>query len=78
VEEAAVIEVVDHHRIGDVQTTGPILFLNIPVGATATVVALRYEELGVVVPESMAGYPARGRAHGYRAAEVADDHRDRP
>jgi len=55
VEEAAVIEIVDHHRIGDIQTVGPILFLNIPVGATATIVALRYEELGVVVPEPMAG-----------------------
>ncbi|MBS3956702.1 MAG: putative manganese-dependent inorganic diphosphatase [Clostridiales bacterium] len=55
VEEAAVIEVVDHHRIGDIQTTGPILFLNIPVGATATIVALRYEELGVSIPVAMAG-----------------------
>lgn len=55
VEGAAVIEVVDHHRIGDIQTTGPILFLNIPVGATATIVALRYEELGVPVPRPMAG-----------------------
>ncbi len=55
VEETTVMEVVDHHRIGDIQTTGPILFLNIPVGATATIVAMRYEELGVVVPEAMAG-----------------------
>jgi len=55
IEEAEVMEVVDHHRIGDVQTYGPILFLNIPVGSTATVVAMRYEEMGVPVPRPMAG-----------------------
>ncbi len=55
IEEAEVVEVVDHHRIGDVQTYGPILFLNIPVGATATVVATRYAELGIEVPDAMAG-----------------------
>ncbi len=55
IEEAEVVEVVDHHRIGDVQTYGPILFLNIPVGATATVVAMRYSELGVGIPEPIAG-----------------------
>jgi manganese-dependent inorganic pyrophosphatase len=55
IEDAEVVEVVDHHRIGDVQTYGPILFLNIPVGATATVVALRYAELCVPIPEPIAG-----------------------
>lgn len=55
IESAEVIEVVDHHRIGDVQTYGPILFLNIPVGSTATVVAMRYEELGVALERPMAG-----------------------
>lgn len=55
IEDATVVEIVDHHRVGDVQTTGPILFLNLPVGSTATVVALRFEELGVPVPEGMAG-----------------------
>lgn len=55
IESADVMEVVDHHRIGDVQTYGPILFLNIPVGSTATIVAMRYEELGVSIDRSMAG-----------------------
>lgn len=54
VEEAAVVEIVDHHRVGDIQTAGPILFLNMPVGATATIVALRYEQLGIKPPDSMA------------------------
>lgn len=55
VEDAAVVEIVDHHRVGDVQTAGPILFLNLPVGSTATIVAERYRELGVEPPEGMAG-----------------------
>jgi manganese-dependent inorganic pyrophosphatase len=55
IEDAAVVEIVDHHRVGDVQTTGPILFLNLPVGSTATIVALRYEELEHEMPEAMAG-----------------------
>jgi manganese-dependent inorganic pyrophosphatase len=55
IEDAAVVEIVDHHRVGDIQTTGPILFLNLPVGSTATIVALRYEELAHEIPEAMAG-----------------------
>jgi len=55
VEEAAVVEIVDHHRVGDVQTASPILFLNLPVGSTATIVAERYRELGVTPPAGMAG-----------------------
>jgi len=55
IEEASVVEIVDHHRVGDVQTTGPILFLNMPVGSTATIVASRYRELDIPVPQAMAG-----------------------
>lgn len=55
IEEASVVEIVDHHRVGDIQTAGPILFLNLPVGSTATIVALRYEQLGVEMPPAMAG-----------------------
>lgn len=55
IEEAAVMEIVDHHRVGDIQTTSPILFLNLPVGSTATIVAERYRELGVTPPDAMAG-----------------------
>jgi manganese-dependent inorganic pyrophosphatase len=55
IEDAAVIEIVDHHRVGDIQTPGPILFLNLPVGSTATIVASRYDALGVEVPPAIAG-----------------------
>jgi len=55
VEDAAVIEIVDHHRVGDIQTAQPITFLGNPVGATATIVALRYRELDVDPPRGIAG-----------------------
>ncbi len=55
VEEASVIEIVDHHRIGDVQTAAPIAFLGMPVGATATIVATRFRDLGVDPPRPVAG-----------------------
>jgi manganese-dependent inorganic pyrophosphatase len=55
VEDATVVEIVDHHRVGDVQTAAPILFLNLPVGSTATIVAERYRDLGVAPPDGMAG-----------------------
>lgn len=55
VDEAQVVEIVDHHRVGDVQTAAPILFLNMPVGSTATIVASRYRELGVEPTAAIAG-----------------------
>ena len=55
VEEASVIEIVDHHRVGDIETAHPITFLGNPVGATATIVALRYRELEVDPPVGIAG-----------------------
>lgn len=54
IEEADVVEIVDHHRIGDVSTTNPIQFLNLPVGSTATIVAMEFERHGVEVPASIA------------------------
>lgn len=55
IEEASVVEIVDHHRIGDIETAAPILFLGSPLGATATIVAQRFRELDVDPPVPMAG-----------------------
>jgi len=55
VEDAAVVEIVDHHRVGDIETAVPITFLGNPVGATATIVALRYRELEIDPPRGIAG-----------------------
>lgn len=54
IEEAHVIEVVDHHRIGDVETAAPIAFTAQPVGSTCTLVAARYFDEGVQPPPAMA------------------------
>jgi manganese-dependent inorganic pyrophosphatase len=55
VEDASVVEIVDHHRIGDIETAQPITFLNLPVGATATIVAQRFRDLDVDPPAAIAG-----------------------
>lgn len=55
IEDASVLEIVDHHRVGDVETAGPILFLNVPVGSTASIVATRYKTLCVPIPPAIAG-----------------------
>jgi manganese-dependent inorganic pyrophosphatase len=55
VEDASVVEIVDHHRVGDVQTAAPIAFIGRPVGATATIVAGQYRDVDVDPPAAMAG-----------------------
>jgi len=54
-EEAEVVGIIDHHRIGDVQTTGPIHFRNEPVGATATLITEMYQEAHIDIPPGIAG-----------------------
>lgn len=55
IEDAAVVEIVDHHRVGDIQSAGPILFINMPVGSTATIIAMRFFELKTELPREIAG-----------------------
>jgi manganese-dependent inorganic pyrophosphatase len=52
--DADVLEIVDHHRVGDIQTSGPILFVNLPVGSTASIVALRYQDQGIEISKDIA------------------------
>lgn len=54
IEEADVVEIVDHHRIADVSTANPIKFINRPIGSTATIVALEFQECGVDIPKGIA------------------------
>jgi len=54
-EEADIVEVVDHHRLGDLRTQEPILFLNRPVGSTCTIVADLFRREGLEVTPAMAG-----------------------
>lgn len=55
VEEASVVEIVDHHRIGDIETSVPISFIGSPVGATATIVAMQFRQFEVDPPAGVAG-----------------------
>ena len=54
-EEAEVLEIIDHHRLADIQTLNPIYFRNEPVGSTNTIIATMYQERGLIPSEQMAG-----------------------
>ncbi len=54
-EQAEIREIVDHHRIGGMQTITPIFFRNQPVGSTATIVAAMYREQGRIPEKEIAG-----------------------
>lgn len=55
IEEAEILEVVDHHKIGDIRTNFPIAFRNMPVGSTCTIVYRMYREVGLMPDNEMAG-----------------------
>ena len=55
IEEAEILEVVDHHRVADFQTVGPLQFRAEPLGCTCTIIAKMYKEQGVEIPKNVAG-----------------------
>ena len=55
IEEAEIIEIIDHHRLGDIETVSPITFRNQPVGCTATIINQMYEENEIEVPREISG-----------------------
>ena len=55
IEEAEIIEIIDHHRLGSLETTMPVYFRNQPVGCTATIVYDLYQENNVEVEPKIAG-----------------------
>ncbi len=54
-EEAEVLEIIDHHRIGSLETDNPVYFRNMPVGCTCTIIYQMYQENGVEIDKSTAG-----------------------
>lgn len=54
IETANIMEIIDHHRIADVTTSAPIKFLGLPIGSTATIVALEYEKHRVSISPAIA------------------------
>jgi len=57
-EQADILEIVDHHRLADIETKNPIYVRNEPVGSTATIIAGMYQEKGLMPSETMAGLMA--------------------
>ena len=60
IEEGDIIEIVDHHRIGDVETSHPIIFRNMIVGSTCTIVEMMYRENDIKMSDEAAKLIAYG------------------
>lgn len=54
-EEADIIEIIDHHRLGTISTTAPINFRNMSVGSTCTIIFGLYNQYGIDIPNDIAG-----------------------
>ena len=57
-EEAEILEIIDHHRLADIQTHNPIYVRNEPVGSTNTIIASMFQDRGLMPSEKMAGMMA--------------------
>ena len=55
IEEADIVEIIDHHRLGSLETVGPVFFRNQPVGCTATIIYQMYEEHEIPITPVIAG-----------------------
>lgn len=59
-EEAEILEVVDHHNISDINTNKPINFRNMAVGSVNTIIYYLYKENNVTIPNAIAGLMLSG------------------
>ncbi len=55
IDEAEVLEIIDHHRLGSMETALPVFFRNQPVGCTGTIIYELYQENNVEVDKKIAG-----------------------
>ena len=53
--EAEILEIIDHHRLGSLETVSPVYFRNQPLGCTSTIIYQMYQEQGVEIPKEIAG-----------------------
>lgn len=60
IEEAEILEVIDHHKIGGLSTNLPIRFINMPVGSSCTIIYQQYQIHGIVPTREMAGLMISG------------------
>lgn len=59
-DEAEILEIIDHHKLGDISTSSPIHFRNMPLGSTCTIVYLMYKECNIPIKKEIAGLLAAG------------------
>lgn len=55
IEFAEILEIIDHHRIGSLETMSPVFFRNQPLGCTATIMYQMYQERNTEIPKKIAG-----------------------
>ena len=55
IDEAEILEIIDHHRIGSLETISPVYFRNQPLGCTATIIYQMYKEKGIDIEPNIAG-----------------------
>ena len=55
IENAKILEIIDHHRIGSIETMNPVYFRNQPLGCTATIIYQMFHENNVEIPKNIAG-----------------------
>ena len=53
--EAEILEIIDHHRLGSLETVSPVYFRNQPLGCTSTIIYQMYQEQSVEIPKEIAG-----------------------
>lgn len=59
-EEAEIVEIIDHHKIGTLGTYAPINFRNMPVGSTNTIIYMLFKENHIDIPKNIAGLMLSG------------------
>ena len=55
IDEAEILEIIDHHRLGFLETVSPVMFRNQPVGCTGTIMYQIYQERNLDIPQNIAG-----------------------
>jgi len=60
IDQAEIVAIIDHHKIGNITTPNPILFINLPVGCTMTVLKILFDVTGVEIPPNIAGLMLAG------------------
>ena len=55
IEDTEILEIIDHHRLGPIQTITPVFFRNQPLGCTGTIIYKMYQEAGIEIEPVIAG-----------------------